>query len=185
MEKVKASSGPGGGGAGASLLLSLLCLAFGSGHFLQRLAGAEPAEVSLELTSCCVQASLQLTSAFWPSITQSDFFLKIQTQPPAAPQLPQAAPFQLQQSDVCGAAGKVPTRTCGRAGDAPSLISFLLPPFFSLSLSKGAASASSLLQGLSFSLQDIGTKSTALPASVAPVQVLLAAGLGDLCLEGS
>ncbi|XP_075580259.1 KAT8 regulatory NSL complex subunit 3 isoform X2 [Pelecanus crispus] len=38
----------------------------------------------------------------------------------------------------------------------------------------GAASASSLLQGLSFSLQDIGTKSSALPASVAaagpPVQ---------------
>uniref|UniRef100_A0A8C0HMZ4 KAT8 regulatory NSL complex subunit 3 n=1 Tax=Buteo japonicus TaxID=224669 RepID=A0A8C0HMZ4_9AVES len=31
----------------------------------------------------------------------------------------------------------------------------------------GAASASSLLQGLSFSLQDIGTKSSALPASVA------------------
>lgn len=39
---------------------------------------------------------------------------------------------------------------------------------------QGAASASSLLQGLSFSLQDIGTKSSALPASVAaagsPVQ---------------
>ncbi|XP_021230522.1 KAT8 regulatory NSL complex subunit 3 isoform X3 [Numida meleagris] len=39
---------------------------------------------------------------------------------------------------------------------------------------QGAASASSLLQGLSFSLQDIGTKSAALPASVAaagtPVQ---------------
>ncbi|NXG48866.1 KANL3 protein, partial [Psilopogon haemacephalus] len=33
---------------------------------------------------------------------------------------------------------------------------------------QGAASASSLLQGLSFSLQDIGTKSSALPASVAP-----------------
>ncbi|KAM6294623.1 KAT8 regulatory NSL complex subunit 3 [Aegotheles albertisi] len=32
---------------------------------------------------------------------------------------------------------------------------------------QGAASASSLLQGLSFSLQDIGTKSSALPASVA------------------
>ncbi|KAM6234961.1 KAT8 regulatory NSL complex subunit 3 isoform 3-T3 [Porphyrio hochstetteri] len=39
---------------------------------------------------------------------------------------------------------------------------------------QGAASASSLLQGLSFSLQDMGTKSSALPASVAaagpPVQ---------------
>ncbi|XP_031948186.1 KAT8 regulatory NSL complex subunit 3 isoform X5 [Corvus moneduloides] len=39
---------------------------------------------------------------------------------------------------------------------------------------EGAASASSLLQGLSFSLQDIGTKSSSLPASVAaaasPVQ---------------
>ncbi|KAM6369787.1 KAT8 regulatory NSL complex subunit 3 isoform 3-T3 [Pluvialis apricaria] len=39
---------------------------------------------------------------------------------------------------------------------------------------QGAASASSLLQGLSFSLQDIGTKSSALPASMAaagpPVQ---------------
>ncbi|XP_054030861.1 KAT8 regulatory NSL complex subunit 3 isoform X3 [Dryobates pubescens] len=39
---------------------------------------------------------------------------------------------------------------------------------------QGAASASSLLQGLSFSLQDIGTKSSSLPASVAaaasPVQ---------------
>ncbi|XP_075300640.1 KAT8 regulatory NSL complex subunit 3 isoform X3 [Opisthocomus hoazin] len=39
---------------------------------------------------------------------------------------------------------------------------------------QGAASASSLLQGLSFSLQDVGTKSSALPASVAaagqPVQ---------------
>ncbi|XP_069733806.1 KAT8 regulatory NSL complex subunit 3 isoform X3 [Phaenicophaeus curvirostris] len=39
---------------------------------------------------------------------------------------------------------------------------------------QGAASASSLLQGLSFSLQDIGTKSSALPASVSaagqPVQ---------------
>ncbi|NXJ83283.1 KANL3 protein, partial [Trogon melanurus] len=39
---------------------------------------------------------------------------------------------------------------------------------------QGAASASSLLQGLSFSLQDIGTKASALPASVAaagsPVQ---------------
>lgn len=48
--------------------------------------------------------------------------------------------------------------------------------FFVLSSFLGAASASSLLQGLSFSLQDIGTKSSALPASVAaagsPVQVL-------------
>lgn len=44
----------------------------------------------------------------------------------------------------------------------------------------GAASASSLLQGLSFSLQDIGTKSCSLPGSAAaaasPVQV---SGSGD------
>lgn len=53
-------------------------------------------------------------------------------------------------------------------GNSPSLI----PLSFTF---LGAASASSLLQGLSFSLQDIGTKSSALPASVAaagqPVQV--------------
>uniref|UniRef100_A0A8C3KNL4 KAT8 regulatory NSL complex subunit 3 n=1 Tax=Calidris pygmaea TaxID=425635 RepID=A0A8C3KNL4_9CHAR len=47
--------------------------------------------------------------------------------------------------------------------NSPSLISL----FFTLFFFSGAASASSLLQGLSFSLQDIGTKSSALPASVA------------------
>uniref|UniRef100_A0A8B9ZXB0 KAT8 regulatory NSL complex subunit 3 n=1 Tax=Anas zonorhyncha TaxID=75864 RepID=A0A8B9ZXB0_9AVES len=66
----------------------------------------------------------------------------------------------------------IPSSTAPSAFHA--LQSRLVANFFVLSSFLGAASASSLLQGLSFSLQDIGTKSSALPASVAaagsPVQ---------------
>uniref|UniRef100_A0A8B9VC22 KAT8 regulatory NSL complex subunit 3 n=1 Tax=Anas zonorhyncha TaxID=75864 RepID=A0A8B9VC22_9AVES len=59
----------------------------------------------------------------------------------------------------------IPSSTAPSAFHA--LQSRLVANFFVLSSFLGAASASSLLQGLSFSLQDIGTKSSALPASVA------------------